>query len=190
MTSGGLLLLACTLWADLATGPGYAAHPRRAAIPARNGQRPDTGRHRPQRDRHRGGHRHERTQINNQENTMRHTIQAAFIVICATAAASPAFAHAHLRSATPAVDSTVQAPPTEVAITFSEGVEPKFSTIEVQDAAGKRVDKNDPHTAPSDNKILSVDLPALQPGTYKVVWHATAVDTHKTEGTFSFTIKP
>jgi methionine-rich copper-binding protein CopC len=121
---------------------------------------------------------------------MRLTILAAVITLCATASASPAFAHAHLRSATPAVDSTVQTAPTQVAITYSEGVEPKFSTIEVQDSAGKRVDKNDPHTAPSDNKILSVGLPSLPPGTYKVIWHATAVDTHKTEGTFTFTIKP
>lgn len=121
---------------------------------------------------------------------MRHTIYTTVIALCAIAAASPAFAHAHLRSATPAVDSTVPAPPAEVAITYSEGVEPKFSTIEVQDAAGKRVDKNDPHTAPSDNKVLSVGLPSLPPGTYKVIWHATAVDTHKTEGTFTFTIKP
>ena len=122
---------------------------------------------------------------------MRHTIRTALIALCATTAAvGPAFAHAHLRSAAPAVDSTVEAAPSEVAITYSEGVEPKFSTIEVDDAAGKRVDKQNPHTAASDNKVLAVGLPSLSPGTYKVIWHATAVDTHKTEGTFTFTIKP
>ncbi|RYY11978.1 MAG: copper resistance protein CopC, partial [Alphaproteobacteria bacterium] len=41
-----------------------------------------------------------------------------------------------------------------------------------------------------DNKVLSVEVPTLAPGTYKVIWHATAVDTHKTEGNFSFTVKP
>ena len=124
---------------------------------------------------------------------MRHTIPAALatlVTLGALSAASPAFAHAHLRSATPAVDGTVSTSPSDIAITYSEGVEPKFSTIEVQDATGKRVDKNDPHTATGDNKILSVGLPALPPGVYKVIWHATAVDTHKTDGTFSFTIKP
>ena len=121
---------------------------------------------------------------------MRHTIQLALVTLCGIAAASPAFAHAHLRSAIPAVDSTVTSAPSEVAITYSEGVEPKFSSIEVDDAAGKRVDKQDPHTAPNDNKVLSVSLPELAPGTYKVIWHATAVDTHKTEGTFNFTVKP
>lgn len=120
---------------------------------------------------------------------MRHTIQAALVALCAIAVASPAFAHAHLRSANPAADSTVAASPTAVAITYSEAVEPKFSTIEVQDAAGKRVDKNNPYTAPGDAKILSVDVPSLPPGTYKVIWHATAVDTHKTDGTFTFTVQ-
>ena len=80
--------------------------------------------------------------------------------------------------------------PREIAITYSEGIEPKFSTIEVQDTAGKPVATQNLHTAPSDNKVLSVEVPTLAPGTYKVIWHATAVDTHKTEGNFSFTVKP
>ena len=121
---------------------------------------------------------------------MRHILQTVTVAFLAIAAAGPAFAHAHLRSAVPAVDSTVATSPHEVAITYSEGVEPKFCTIEVQDAAGKPVTTQNLHTAPSDNKVLSVELPTLAPGTYKVIWHATAVDTHKTEGTFSFTVKP
>lgn len=121
---------------------------------------------------------------------MRHPIPAAILALGLLSGSGPAFAHAHLRSAIPAVDATIQAAPPTISITFSEGVEPKFSTIEVQDAAGKRVDKQDPHTAPSDNKVLLTSLPALPPGTYTVIWHATAVDTHKTDGTFSFTVKP
>ena len=113
---------------------------------------------------------------------------AAALALCSHV--GTAQAHAHLRTSAPAVGGTVQASPPEVAITFTEGVEPRFSTIEVQDAAGQRVDRNDAHTAPADNKVFSVGLPQLAPGTYTVVWHATAVDTHKTEGTFQFTIKP
>jgi methionine-rich copper-binding protein CopC len=78
-------------------------------------------------------------------------------------------AHAHLRTAVPAVGSTVQASPPEVAITFTESVEPRFSTIEVQDAAGRRVDRNDVHTVPANNKVLSVGVPQLAPGPYTVV---------------------
>jgi len=115
-----------------------------------------------------------------------HALAAALPLWLAPAGA--AFAHAHLKTAEPAVDSTVTTAPSEVAIVYSEGVEPRFSTIEVQDAGGKRVDKADPHTAPNDNKRLLVSLAPLATGIYTVVWHATAVDTHKTEGTFHFTV--
>jgi hypothetical protein len=30
----------------------------------------------------------------------------------------------------------------------------------------------------------------LKPGVYKVIWHAVSVDTHKTQGSFQFTVKP
>ena len=118
---------------------------------------------------------------------MRVILSAAALLALSTA---PALAHAHYRSSTPADGGTVAASPPELAITYTEGVEPRFSTIEVQDAAGKRVDKNDAHTSPADNKVLAVGLPALPPGTYTVIWHVTAVDTHKTEGKFGFTVKP
>ncbi len=102
-------------------------------------------------------------------------IAAALAAIALLANAGTAHAHAHLRGAAPAVDSTVPASPPELAITYTEGVEPRFSTIEVRDAAGARVDKADAHIAP---------------GTYTVTWRVTAVDTHKTDGTFHFTVKP
>ena len=120
---------------------------------------------------------------------MPYTIRLAAITLCAAFAAGPAFAHAHLRSAVPAVDSTVTTSPNAVSITYTEAVEPKFSTIEVDDSTGKRVDQQDPHTAAIDGKVLSVSVPSLSAGTYKVIWHVTAVDTHKTEGTFTFTVK-
>ena len=90
----------------------------------------------------------------------------------------------------PPVGSTVKAAPTEVVLTFSEAVEPRFSTIAVQDSAGARVDAGDPHLVNGDGKRLAVALKAAPPGIYTVIWHATSVDTHRTEGTFRFTVKP
>ena len=101
-----------------------------------------------------------------------------------------AAAHAHLKTASPAPDSTVQAAPQAVSIDFTEAVEAQFSSIKVEDAAGHRVDKGAALTAASDDKRLSIGLNPLTPGVYKVIWHATAVDTHKTDGTFQFTVKP
>jgi methionine-rich copper-binding protein CopC len=103
--------------------------------------------------------------------------------------AGPASAHAFLKTAVPGVGSTVQQPPNQVAIEFTEGVEPTFSTISVQDAAGAEVGTGEVHLQ-GGNTHLAIELKRLQAGTYKVIWHATAVDTHKTEGSFTFTVKP
>jgi methionine-rich copper-binding protein CopC len=34
-----------------------------------------------------------------------------------------------------------------------------------------------------------VSLPKLAPGKYRISWQAVAVDTHRTSGTFDFTIQ-
>ena len=105
-------------------------------------------------------------------------------------AAGQAYAHAQLRHADPAVGSTVHAPPAQVELTFSEAVEPRFSSISVTDAAGTAVTRGDPHLPADDAHRLAVGLGPIGPGRYKVVWHATSVDTHKTEGVFEFTVAP
>ena len=87
-----------------------------------------------------------------------------------------------------AVDSPASTAPAEVAINFTEGVEPAFSGIAVLDAHGAHMETASARTAPGDNKRLAVPVAALPPGVYTVQWHATAVDTHKTEGTYRFTV--
>jgi hypothetical protein len=104
--------------------------------------------------------------------------------------ASPASAHAFLERATPPVGGEVLASPPELSITFTEGVEPLFSTIELQNASGATVAIGKLHTATDDNRRLSADLPKLFPATYTVTWHVTSVDTHKTQGSFHFTVVP
>ena len=117
---------------------------------------------------------------------------AAFAALAAVpdATVSPAFAHAQLRRAVPPVDGTVAVSPAEIVLSFSEAVEPRFSTIEVKDRTGARVDNGPPHLAGDDGTRLAVALKTLPPGDYTVVWHATSVDTHRTEGRFRFTVGP
>ncbi len=103
--------------------------------------------------------------------------------------AGPAWAHAFLKTATPGVGSTVAAAPRQVVIDFTEGVEPAFSTITVEDRTGARVDTGGVHLEGGDAH-LAIALKPIGPGTYTVRWHATATDTHKTQGRFRFTVKP
>ena len=114
-------------------------------------------------------------------------VAAASIVAACVAITTGAEAHAFLRTARPAVGSTVATAPREVVIDFTEGVEPAFSAIAVTDGAGRRVDTGDPHRDGAPDR-LAVALKTLAPGTYTVAWHATSVDTHRTEGRFTFTV--
>jgi copper resistance protein C len=116
---------------------------------------------------------------------MRRPIATLVVLLMATAA----WAHAFLDHASPAVGATVAAPK-EVAIWFTEQPEPAFSAIEVTDEAGTRVDRGGTHADPADAKELHVALKMLKPGTYKVRWHVVSVDTHRTQGDFSFTVVP
>jgi hypothetical protein len=117
-------------------------------------------------------------------------IRAALVASFAAAAVSPALAHAFLTTAVPAVGSTVAAAPTEVDRNFTEALEPSFSTLVVQNAAGARVDTGKMHLAAGDAKRMVIGVQHLPAGTYTVTWHATSVDTHRTEGHFAFTVAP
>jgi copper resistance protein C len=96
--------------------------------------------------------------------------------------------HAFLERAEPAVGGTIQTSPREVRIRFTENIEPAVSSIKVFDASGKQVDKKDVHLDRSDRALLDVSLPELGTGIYKVVWRVVSVDTHVTNGNFTFRI--
>ena len=101
-----------------------------------------------------------------------------------------AFAHAHMAEAVPAAGSTLSSAPSEVSIHFSENLEPRFSGIEVFDVHGGSVTSGPAHLVGDDADHLAVSVKKIGPGTYKVVWHATSTDTHKTQGSYSFTVAP
>ena len=103
-------------------------------------------------------------------------------------ATAPAWAHAQLRQANPAVGGTIDSAPAQVELTFSEALEPHYSTVVVRDQAGAEVDQRDLHVVGDDATHVAVGLTKLPAGTYTVVWHATSVDTHRTEGSFTFTV--
>jgi copper resistance protein C len=111
-------------------------------------------------------------------------------VLAACVACSDVHAHAFLDHAAPAVGSTVRAPPTQVRLWFTQRLEPAFSTVRVLDRADKRVDRGDAKVDARDPTILQVSVPALAAGRYRVVWRVLSVDTHVTEGDFTFDVAP
>lgn len=105
---------------------------------------------------------------------------ATMLTMIASAAAE---AHAFLDHAEPLVGSTVATAPREISLTYTQNLEPAFSSVEVTDASGKRVDLGKPSFS---GPVMRVGLKPLPPGTYSVRWHVLSVDTHKTEGRFTF----
>ena len=106
------------------------------------------------------------------------------------ACASSTFAHAFVDHASPAVGSTVHAPLAEVKIWFTEKLVLPFSDLRVLDASAKEVDKHDKHLDPENGGLFIVSVPSLKPGKYTVSWRATSVDTHVTNGTYTFEVTP
>jgi|ERR1700681_2743647 methionine-rich copper-binding protein CopC len=112
-------------------------------------------------------------------------IVIASMVALLPLAAADARAHAFLDHAEPRVGSTVPTAPRELSLSFTQDLEPAFSSAEVRDANGTRVDQG---KAKVSGSVMRLGLKPLSPGTYKVQWHALSVDTHTTEGSFSFRV--
>ena len=99
---------------------------------------------------------------------------------------APAFCHSFPVEENPAAGQTVPSPPGGVSIKYDAQIEQLFAKLEVLDADGKNV-AGEPVVS-SDGYILSVKLPALKPGSYTVKWGVVCVDTHHTQGSYSFTV--
>ena len=105
-------------------------------------------------------------------------------------AATSAFAHAQLEKAAPPVGGTV-ASASEIRLEFSEGVELKFTKVTLTGPGGAAAPLGAARTEPSNQAVLIVPISKpLAAGVYKVHWQAVSVDTHHTQGTFEFTVKP
>ena len=96
-----------------------------------------------------------------------------------------ASAHALLDHAEPRVGNTVATAPREVTLWFTQKLEPAFSSIAVTNSAGQRVDTG--KTRVSGNQ-MSVSLRSGGAGTYRVNWRVLSVDTHRTDGSFTFRV--
>ena len=112
-------------------------------------------------------------------------IAALSSVLLSTA---PALAHAMLDRAMPPVGSSQAAAPREAVLSFTEELEPAFSTIEVHNESGAVVSSGKARVDAKQRTQLRVPLNALPPGTYKVIWRVLSVDTHRTQGDFTFRV--
>jgi methionine-rich copper-binding protein CopC len=95
-----------------------------------------------------------------------------------------AHAHAYLDHASPRVGSTVRTAPSQVTLWFSQKLEASFSSAQVTNASGGRVDQG----SRVSGMQIHVSVGSLPPGTYRVNWKVLSVDTHTTQGSFTFRV--
>jgi len=121
---------------------------------------------------------------------LRNLTAAMVTLIMGSIVATAAFAHPKLVKSDPAADAVVSVSLKELRLSFNEELVPKFSSADVKDQKGQKVQTRIAAADPTDKKQLVVPLSKpLAAGSYKVEWHAVAADTHRVQGSYSFTVK-
>src|SRR3954466_9764571 len=91
--------------------------------------------------------------------------------------APPVLAHAELLRAMPQPGSVVSTSPPEVCLHFSEGIEGRFSGLNVVASNGKPIPLGRAQIQ-GTAMVIPITMP-LPPGMYRVNWHVLSVDGHK-----------
>lgn len=120
---------------------------------------------------------------------MRHDFAKALTtaVLTLMISVTRAEAHASLVSANPAASSIAQAP-SMIELHFSEALEPKFSGFAVT-RDGANVAMGDVTVGKDTKTLMAMPSMPLSPGDYKVNWHAVAADSHRSTGSYGFSVK-
>ncbi|MDE1175322.1 MAG: copper resistance protein CopC [Edaphobacter sp.] len=101
---------------------------------------------------------------------------------------SLSWAHARPKAMVPAAESTGPAPQ-KIVVTFTEAVEPKFSSLSLTSEAGVAIKTEHSQGDPGDAKTLTLPVPALSAGGYLVHWVSVAPDGHRMQGEYKFSVK-
>jgi len=108
-------------------------------------------------------------------------------MLALTCMAREARAHSFPEEQHPSAGQTLTMSPSEIRIKFDAPIEKLFAKLQVLGADGKDHAVGAPEVS-SDGIELTSKVEALKPGEYTVKWAVVCVDTHHTEGSYSFTI--
>jgi copper resistance protein C len=121
---------------------------------------------------------------------LRNTTAAVVSLVAGSVVATATLAHPKLVKSDPPANAVVSVGPKELRLSFNEELVPKFSSADVKDQKGQKVEVGTAAADRADEKQLVVPLiKPLAAGTYIVDWHAVAADTHRVQGSYSFTVK-
>src|SRR3954451_25165919 len=108
----------------------------------------------------------------------------------ALGAPAGALAHAALVDAAPSASRVAFHAPAEVALTFTESVEPRFAVVSVTDADGRQLAEGSPRRSAADPRVVVRALRRLPRGWYLVYWRVISADGHPVRGAYTFAVGP
>jgi methionine-rich copper-binding protein CopC len=109
------------------------------------------------------------------------------VLVALISATRIAWAHSFPEQENPAAGATLAAPPAQVSIKYDAPIEKLFDSLQVLDSTGQDKAAGSPQVS-ADGYQLSVPVAKLTPGDYTVKWRVVCVDTHHTEGSYTFTV--
>jgi copper transport protein len=112
------------------------------------------------------------------------------VAAAALAAPAAAWAHAALLRTFPVASRTIDTPPTQVRLAYSEPIEPRFAIVSVTDASGRQLTSGPPQRAPGSPQTLVTPLRQAPQGWYLVFWRVISADGHPVRGAFTFAVGP
>ena len=110
--------------------------------------------------------------------------------VAALALPAAAWAHAALVQTVPSASGTVNTPPKQLLLTYTEAVEPRFAIVSVTDVKANQMTSGSPRRSPGNADTLVVPLKILPEGWYLVYWRVVSVDGHPVRGAFTFAVGP
>jgi copper transport protein len=122
----------------------------------------------------------------------RRVLLGAVLAAVAAAAVAPARAgaHASLLATSPAAQRIAPHAPDELALTFSEAVEPRFAVISITDVKGRQLGTGAPSRSTADPRTIERRVEHLRAGWYLAYWRVISADGHPVRGAFTFAVGP
>jgi copper transport protein len=104
------------------------------------------------------------------------------------AGAGTAWAHAELLSSSPANQQLLTESPTEIALQFTESVDPIDPGIRLVDSDGNDVEIGAVDQSIGTDRMRAAVPTTLADGTYVIAWQAVSADSHRVRGSITFSV--
>ncbi len=114
----------------------------------------------------------------------------ALILLACVLLPTPAAAHLQLESSSPAKGATVRSSLTEIRITFTQGVEPRYTSVTLLDNAGNALALGTlvpVGEGKTRDFVYRLTHPVVS-GDFVVQWKTAGADGHVVSGSFDFTV--